>query len=333
MSESRRPALGRGLSALIPGAASARPSGSIGDGTPPLLDVHKIRASARQPRRYFDDKALQDLANSISENGILQPIVVRRVAEDDYVIIAGERRFRAAQLADLMEVPVVIREATDAEAFELALVENIQRQDLNPLEEAEAYQTLVSAYSMKQDQVARRVGKDPSTVSNALRLLRLHAHVRDLIRDGDLSAGHGRAILGVKDGEAQADLADQAVAHGWSVRETERQARAMNDPAPTTAEAPTTGTPSDDALEPVHDAAPDHAPTPDRGLVTDEAIPSADYESRRSPAEAAVEDEIRTLLGAPVRLVQRDGKGRVEIRFHSLDELERLLEMFRQLPD
>ncbi len=329
MSESRRPALGRGLEALIPGASAFQNSSGPSDGSPHRLPTSQVRASLNQPRRYFDEKALGQLADSISENGILQPIVVRRVAEDDYVIIAGERRFRAAQRAGLLDVPVVIREATDAEAFELALVENIQRQDLNPMEESEAYHHLVDAYGMTQEQIARRVGKDRTTVSNALRLLKLPAEVRDLVRQGIISAGHARAVMTVKDPDQRAQFAGLLAGRGWSVRETERRAREVRKGIPVDLSwddmLPGTDTPSEPPPVPFDAAEPEGLSTP--------ADDDEQHTATRSPADEAVEAELRGVLGAPVRLVHRAGKGRVEIRFHSLDELERLLDMFRRLEE
>lgn len=301
MSESRRPALGRGLSALIPGASAARPAGTSSEDGPQTLPTGHVRAATNQPRTRFDERALVELTASISANGILQPIVVRRAGPDDYVIIAGERRFRAANRAGLLDVPVVIREATDAEAFELALVENIQRQDLDPLEEAEAYRHLVDTYRMTQEQIARRVGKDRATVANALRLLKLPQALQTIMGNGRLTAGHARALLTMPEVADQIALGHRAADEGWSVRETERRARAVRDGE---VESP--------------------APTP-------EAAPPRPEPEERSLEDIQVEADLRAALGAPVRLVNRHGTGRIEIRFHSLDELDRLLEMFSAL--
>ncbi len=292
----RRPVLGRGLSALIPGEEAA----------PAVLPIHQVRPATLQPRTAFDDARIAELAASIAINGILQPILVRRRSGEagSYEIIAGERRYRAATRAGLTEVPVVVREVTDELAFELALVENVQREDLNPLEEALAYRHLLESSGLTQEDVARRVGKDRVTVTNALRLLKLPPAILEQVAAGELSAGHARALLTCPDAEAQAELARQAVESGWSVRETERQARALREPPPVAAEAEIATPPS----------------------------PPAD-EERPAPSAAtlAVEAQLRAVLGAPVRLLHRDGQGRIEIRFHSLDELERLLELFSQI--
>ena len=304
MSESsRRPALGRGLSALIPGAAAARPA-APGEPVAPTLPLDRIRAATTQPRTTFQEEKLAELAASITENGILQPIVVRRAGPDDYVIIAGERRFRAAGRAGLREVPVVIREASDAEAFELALVENIQRQDLDPLEEAEAYQHLAETYRMTQEQIARRVGKDRATVANALRLLRAPEALRALLRGREITPGHARAALTLSDSVDQMRIARLAAEHSWSVRQTEREARALRD-------GPDLETPTSEPPEP--------NPTPPRQAV------------ERSPQELAVEADLRRVLGAPIRLVNKEGDGRIEIRFHSMEELDRLIDLLGNL--
>lgn len=293
----RRPALGRGLSALIPNAGvSASSSPSTSTASPTTLRVDQVEASRVQPRTQFEKQALQQLADSITANGILQPIIVRRGKKGRYLIIAGERRYRAAQMSGLTEVPVVVRDATEAQAYELALVENIQRQDLDAIEEALAYRHLVQHYGMTQDAVAKRVGKDRTTVANALRLLKLPEKIQSLLVAGQLTAGHARAVLTAPEPSRLA-LATKAVVEAWSVRETERQAKAIKE-------------------------------VPEQDEPDDESPPAA---PSRSPADVAVEDQLRSALGAPVKLSQKRGKGRIEIRFHSLDELERLIELLSSL--
>lgn len=282
----RRTALGRGLSALIPDAQPAPRNAP-----PRTLPLAKIQPASTQPRTIFNDARLVELSESIKANGLLQPIVVRRLDEHRFEIIAGERRYRASKLAELVEVPVVIRDVSDAEAYELALVENIQREDLDPIEEARAYQHLADLQGLTQEAMARRVGKDRTTVANALRLLKLPVEIQDAVATGQLSAGHGRALL-TCDGDAQLALGRKALESGWSVRETERQARAQREA--------------------------------DRAANESVEQPS-------TAASEAVEDQLRAALGAPVRLVQRRGKGRIEVRFHSLDELERLIELIGSL--
>jgi ParB family chromosome partitioning protein len=190
------------------------------------LPVEAVERNPNQPRKRFEEKALEELAASIREHGIVEPILVRRDGAR-YRILAGERRWRAAQRAGLKEVPAVVREATEREAFELALVENLQREDLNAVEEAEAYEVLIEDHGLTQEAIAQRVGKDRSTVANALRLLRLPAEVRDHVKEGRLDMGHARALLGL-DGEEAIRRAGQRVGReGLSVRATEAMVRAL----------------------------------------------------------------------------------------------------------
>jgi len=286
MNQTRRSALGRGLSALIPEAAepNADEQGRIGS-----LPIEHIRVADHQPRLRFDQERIDALAASIESDGLLQPIVVRRVGQSTFTIIAGERRYRASKQLGLTFVPVIIRDATEAEAFELALIENVQREDLNPMEEAEAYAYLAKECELSHEAIAKRVGRDRVTVTNTLRLLKLSATVRRHIVHGDLTAGHARAIL-MAPLECQDALASKAIKGGWSVRKAERAAKALKA----------------DAETPALTAAP-------------------------SAAQRSVEDQLRTALGAPVRLIHKKGKGRIEIRFHSVDELERLIDLIATL--
>ena len=211
--------LGRGLDGLLPAAAPAKKTVTN------TARIEELRPGRGQPRRRFDDAALDELAASISAHGVLEPILVRK-EKKGFEIIAGERRWRAAQRAGLREVPVFVRDLSDEAAFEAALVENLQREDLNPVETARAFQRLVDEFGHTQEQVAERVGKDRSTVANALRLLKLPADLLDLVEDGALSEGHGRALLGAESVDSMRKLGRGAVAGRWSVRETERRTRA-----------------------------------------------------------------------------------------------------------
>ncbi|NDY41566.1 ParB/RepB/Spo0J family partition protein [Dissulfurirhabdus thermomarina] len=212
--------LGKGLSALLP-------TTDVFDSEGPgffQCPVEKIHPNPEQPRRQMDRAALEGLAASIREKGVIQPLVVRE-AGGGYELIAGERRWRAAQLAGLKTVPVVIKDISPGEVLELALIENIQREDLNPLEEAMAYQRLVEEFGLTQAQVAQRVGKERSTVANSLRLLRLPAPIREDLAEGRLTMGHARALLTLEDDAARLALRDEILAKGLSVRETEARAR------------------------------------------------------------------------------------------------------------
>ena len=207
-------ALGRGLGALLP-PIEAEAEGRLRD-----LPIESLVPNPQQPRRTFDDAALEELAASIRSSGILQPLVVRpRGAQ--YEILVGERRWRAAQRAGLPRVPAIVREATDAEALELALVENLLREDLNPLEAAQAYQRLLTEFGWTQEELARRLGKDRSSVANALRLLRLPAPIQEDLRAGRLTMGHARALLGLPSPAAQLRLRQRILTQDWSVRTTE----------------------------------------------------------------------------------------------------------------
>jgi len=215
-----RRALGRGLDALL------GPSTTTATETPPTeIDVDEIDVNPRQPRKAFDPKALEELAASIRASGMIQPVVVRRGPGGRWQLIAGERRWRAARIAGLERIPAVVREATDAESLELALVENLLREDLNPMEEAEAYQQILTEFGWTQEQLAQRVGRDRSSISNALRLMKLPLSIQEDLRAGRLTFGHALVLLSLTDPEAQLKLRDEILAHSWSVKAAEETAQ------------------------------------------------------------------------------------------------------------
>ncbi len=227
LADKRRPALGRGMAALLSNAAPPPSAPSAGGGRGLLLlPLEAVERNPAQPRKRFDEAKLEELAASIREHGVMEPILVRREGSR-YRILAGERRWRAAQRAGLKEVPALVREATERQAFELALVENLQRADLNAIEEAEAYDVLASDHGLTQDQIAARVGKERSTVANALRLLKLPGEVRDAVRGGQLDMGHARALLGLGTSEEMKRLSARAVREGLSVRALEALVRSL----------------------------------------------------------------------------------------------------------
>ena len=212
--------LGKGLDALMGDSSlQAQEAGSL------LLPISQVEPGLDQPRKRFDEEALADLAASIQEHGILQPLIVRRLSTGYYQIIAGERRWRAAKQAGLKEIPVVIIEADDRKVMELGLIENLQREDLNPMEEAEGYLALLTDFAMTQEEVAQRMGKSRPAIANALRLTALPPAVRELLAEGTISAGHGRAVLMVEGEQAQTAFAQKIAAEGWSVRQAEARAR------------------------------------------------------------------------------------------------------------
>jgi ParB family chromosome partitioning protein len=219
----KRQALGRGLAALIPTPAEdgSETTARVAGGGLRMLDIESIHPSTRQPRKQFDDAKLDELAETIRNQGIIQPLVVRSRDKGGFELVAGERRWRAAQRAGLHQVPAVVRETSEAQAFELALVENLQREDLNPIEEAEAFQYMVAEHGHTQESLASRVGKDRSTVANALRLLKLPPAVRAMVREGRLNMGHARALLGLESDQSIERLARQAASRGLSVRQVE----------------------------------------------------------------------------------------------------------------
>ena len=285
MAADKRPALGKGLSALIPDAPEAPRSSPI------ELDTDRLTPNTYQPRVQFDDGRLEELAQSIKSNGIIQPIVVRKVG-DAYHIIAGERRWRAAQRAGLLKVPVVVRHVEPGQeqsVLEMALIENIQRENLNPIDEALAYRRLADEFNLTQEAIAAAVGKDRATVANFVRLLRLPDEVRAEVASGSLSMGHARALLALPDEADQRRVAREIVNRGLSVRETESVIRKE-----TEAKKPQDGT---DVVE-----------------------KKADVHTR------AAEERLRLLFGTRVRIVRQGTKGRIEIDFGSENELIRVFE-------
>jgi len=287
IADKRRPALGRGMAALLSNAPpphAAAVVATIPGRSLLMLPVEAIERNPRQPRKRFEESTLEELAQSIREHGIVEPILVRKEG-GRYRILAGERRWRAAQRAGLKEVPAILREATEREAFELALVENLQRADLNAIEEAEAYEVLVEDHGLTQEQIAARVGKERSTIANALRLLKLPADVRDLVRDGQLDMGHARALLGLDGEEAIRKLAQRALREGLSVRATEALVRLLTMKGRK------------------------RAPT-----------------SPETPGIRALAQRLQRRLGARVRVVPKSAvAGRLEVDYTSLDELDGIL--------
>lgn len=288
MSRARKDRLGRGLGALL---------GDYLEAESPHADVRRIPTDSiapnpLQPRRDFDEGELRELASSIDENGLLQPLVVRPApgGDDQYELVAGERRFRAIRTLDWDDVPVLVREVDDETLLVLAMVENLQREALNPLEEAEGYRTLSEKFGMTQVDIAHAVGKDRSTVANFMRLLRLPPSVRRLLAEGRLSMGHARALVTMEDGVRASELARKAAAEGWSVREVERRA------ARTQSESPGA-----------------------------EGVAAPDGGDSRDPIVRALEEALREILATKVSIKGvAKGKGVIEIPFLGSEDFERL---------
>ena len=279
--------LGKGLGALIDDFSAAPASDTI-----TKLPLQKVEPNPNQPRKSFDEEELQALADSIAEHGILQPLAVRTLDGGFYQIIAGERRWRAARMAGLEEVPVVVLEADDRTVMELALIENLQRQDLNPMEEAEGYRVLMEEYGLTQEQAAARVGKSRPAVTNALRLLALPEEVREMVEAGTLSAGHARAVLSLPNERLQKAAAQKIIALRLSVRQAEAMCKRM---------------------------AAEEKPQKARPALT------VDYVGE-------CEKMLTKQLGRRVRIVSGRRKGRFELEFYGEDDLQRLYDALLALP-
>lgn len=276
----RRSGLGKGLEALIPLSRV---------GNLENISVARIRPNPNQPRKSFDMEALEALTGSVRRVGVLQPVVVRPDGLD-YVLIAGERRWRAARDAGLDEIPALIRVTDEVGSLTEALIENLQREDLTPLEEAAAFQQLEEDFGMKHAEIGERVGRSRAAVSNTLRLLNLSAPIQEALAAGDLSAGHARALLGVKDPALAEHLAERTVAEGWSVRRLEEAVRA--------------GRPAEDEQRPKREGTP------------------------RPAAIIELEHRLAEQLGTKVRINYRNNKGQVVLRFAGLDQLEQIYRRF-----
>lgn len=261
-----------------------------------MIKVSSIVPNSNQPRKTFNQEAMDELTASVKQHGVLTPLIVKRVGEK-YEIIAGERRWRASQAAGIKEVPVVVRDYDDQSTAEIALIENLQREDLNAIEEAQAYEELMEIYHLNQEEVANKVSKNRSTVTNALRLLKLDAEVQKMVAEGKLSGGHARAILGLSDAAMQKKLADEIVQNKLSVRETEKKVKAMS--------RKKTGKAS-------------------------KAEPDRSYDIFYKEYESKMQD----ILGTKVNINRKDNsKGRIEIDYYSQDELERIMDLFKSIKE
>ena len=290
--------LGKGLDSLIPSAAveskkkevkndSVEVTKSENKGPETIVKITKVEPNRKQPRKNFDEDALQELADSIKQFGLLQPILVQD-RKDYYEIIAGERRWRAAKLAGLKEVPVIIREYTEKEIVEISLIENIQREDLNPIEEAQAYKRLLEEFNMKQDEVAERVSKSRSAVTNSIRLLKLSNEVQQMLIDDMITTGHARALLSIEDKELQYSLAQRIFDEKLSVRDVEKIMKSLQKPT-----------------------------KPKK--MSDKTL-MAIYQD--------IEEKLKTKLRTKVSVTSKgDGAGKIEIEFYNHEDLDRILDM------
>jgi ParB family chromosome partitioning protein len=278
----KRVALGKGLGALLPEFGQAEPKTLL------YCGIEEIIPNRSQPRKHFDEAKLQELAESIKEKGILEPLIVRRV-DQGYELIVGERRWRAAQKAGLKEVPVMVKEAQGREVLEISLIENLQREDLNPIEAAEAFKHLIEAFNISQEDLSKRIGKDRTTITNTLRLLKLPLEVRNQLLQNRITSGHARALLSLENKEKQKELCALIIKKGLSVREAEAIAKRW----------------SEKPKKPI-------APVKKQG----------DLESQLS----SLQDSMRTYLGTKVHIAQKGKKGKIEIEYYSFEDLERVVE-------
>lgn len=297
MTAKKKTGLGRGLNTLIPSAPSKEkePEKILKKDEPikseVTVSILKVEPNPDQPRRQFDEDSLQELADSIKQYGILQPLIVKK-HEKFYEIIAGERRWRAAKLAGLKEVPVLIRDYADNEIVEIALIENIQREDLNPIEEALAYKRLMEEFSLKQDQVAAKVAKSRATITNSLRLLKLDQRVQNLLSEEMISTGHARALLAISDSEQQYEIAMKVFDEKLSVREIEKLVKQLSKKK---------------------------KETPNKEDKVSEFLFSN------------MEETLKQALGSKVNIKYKNNKGKIEIEYYSKEELDRLVDMLRTL--
>ena len=314
----RKTGLGKGLDALLPGsddtpaknaagetgetgavAAPATAPATTKSGEVTMLSPDQLTPNPAQPRKNFDEEKLRELADSIAEHGLIQPIIAARAEDGGCIIIAGERRTRAARLAGLAEVPVIVRDYTDQKRMEISLIENIQRTDLNPIEEAAAYKNLMDFSQLSQDEVAARVGKNRSTVANALRLLRLPADMQKSIEEGGISPGHARALLSVIDQKSREKLYREIIAGQLSVREAEKRAGVLNG----------------------------GAADGDKAAGGDKTAETAKAAAKRAPEMGAMEEKFIGRLGTKVVIEGDLNKGRIHIDYYSMEDLERLYEI------
>ena len=284
--------LGKGLDSLIAKKVPATAEANTDVSRETFLNINKVEPNPNQPRKRFNEDKLQELADSIKVHGIIQPLVVQKENER-YIIIAGERRWRAARLAGVKEVPVVIRDFTEQELYEVALIENIQRQDLDPIEEANAYSNLIKEHHLTQDEVAERVSKSRVAITNSLRLLKLDQRVQQMVIDELLTGGHARALISIEDPEEQYNLANRIFDEKLSVRETEKLVKKLLHPKTVVEE------PVDEASEAIY-----------RDL----------------------EENLKTIIGSKVKITRKPGgKGNIEIEYYSTDELDRIIDLLRSV--
>lgn len=279
-------ALGKGLSALIPEdiveSDQQYENGKI------LIPLNEIKNDNNQPRKTFDSDKIAELTESIKTHGIIQPLILRKSDDGFYIIVAGERRWRAAKMAGLKDVPAIVMEISEKSVLEISLIENIQRQDLNPIEEASAYKKLLSEFSLTQDDLSKRIGKSRTAITNTIRLMNLDERVQQYIIEGIITEGHGRTLLGIKDKDLQYELSQKAIDERLSVRELERVVKRILD-----------------------------------GKITEKK----EVKNELNPYYKEIKNQLQTYLGTKVNISNKNNKGKIEIEYYSEDDLQRILDI------
>ncbi len=283
---------GRGLGALL--ESTSKEVSEHTDGSVVLLDINKIEPNREQPRKHFQEDALEELSESIKNYGVIQPVVVKK-KDDFYELIAGERRWRASKIAGLKEIPAIVKEYDENKLFEIALAENLQREDLNPMEEAAGYSRLSTEFNLSQEEIAKRVGKSRSAVANAMRLLNLDNRVQDLVKGGKLSTGHARTILPIENADEQFELAERIIDEELSVRETEALVKHILE--------------SKQAKE----------------------KPKKENTKFNTSGYKTIEESLKNILGTKVKLKSGKNKGAIEIEYYSDDDLDRLMSLINRI--
>jgi ParB family chromosome partitioning protein len=283
--------LGRGMGALIPTTPIKEKQETKNKEEETLININKVEPNPDQPRKDFDEEALKELSQSIQQYGVIQPLIVKK-RKDYYEIVAGERRWRAAKLAGLKKVPVIVKDYSENEIVEIALIENIQRENLNAIEEALAYKRLMEDFSLKQEEVAKKVAKSRTSVTNSLRLLKLDERVQDMLSKEELSMGHARALLAIEDGNQQVEVANKVIDEKLSVRDIENLVKRLG------------------------------------------KEPKKKEESKEDPNQFLyrdMEEILKHVFGSKVNIKNKKNKGKIEIEYYSLDELERIVDMMKSI--
>ncbi len=277
--------LGKGLSALIPDELDE----VVEENSKILISINKIKSDEEQPRKSFDSEKIAELAESIKTHGIIQPLILRKNNEDQYIIVAGERRWRAAKMAGLKEIPAIIMELSSRDILEISLIENIQRQDLNPIEEALAYKKLLNDFKITQEELSKRIGKSRVTIANTIRLTNLDERVQQYIVESIITEGHGRALLAISDNEKQYEIAQKVIDEKLSVRELEKLIKKINDS--------------------------------EQKEKVEESL------DRLNPYYKEVKNQLQNYFGTKVNILNKKNKGKIEIEYYSEEDLQRILDI------